>query len=162
WRWPSTSACSTAMPMAGRCSAPATNCWPPTARPCAPSTAASTVPTTPCWWWPATSGTTPWIPSSAPSAACRRERHRAVPRGPAGVRPASRVRVERRKGEVARLLIALPAPAGSHPDHPALRLASTLLGDGRTSRLQHALVEDEQLCVWAAADLSEGLDASLM
>src|SRR5262249_48302950 len=52
--------------------------------------------------------------------------------------------------------------AGSHPDHPALRLASTLLGDGRTSRLQHALVEDEQLCVWAAADLSEGLDASLM
>ena len=37
------------------------------------------------------------------------------------------LRLERRKGEVARMMIALPAPAGSHPDHPALRLASTLL-----------------------------------
>ncbi len=81
---------------------------------------------------------------------------------PADVLPTSLVRLERRKGEVARMMIALPAPAGSHPDHPALRLASTLLGDGRTSRLQHALVEDEQLCVWASADLSEGLDASLI
>jgi zinc protease len=81
---------------------------------------------------------------------------------PPTVLPTSLERLERRKGEVARLLIALPAPAGSHPDHPALRLASTLLGDGRTSRLQHALVEEEQLCVWAAADLSEGLDASLL
>lgn len=89
----------------------------------------------------------------------------AAPRrgpSPPAVLPTSLERLERRKGEVARLLIALPAPAGSHPDHPALRLASTLLGDGRTSRLQHALVEEEQLCVWAAADLSEGLDASLM
>jgi len=81
---------------------------------------------------------------------------------PPAVLPTSLERLERRKGEVARLLIALPAPAGSHPDHPALRLASTLLGDGRTSRLQHTLVEEEQLCVWAAADLSEGLDASLL
>ena len=88
----------------------------------------------------------------------------AARRGPSppAVLPTALERLERRKGEVARLLIALPAPAGSHPDHPALRLASTLLGDGRTSRLQHALVEEEQLCVWAAADLSEGLDASLM
>jgi zinc protease len=76
--------------------------------------------------------------------------------------PASLARLDRRKGEVARLLMALPGPAGSHPDHPALRLASILLGGGRTSRLQHTLVEEEQLCVWASADLSEGLDASLM
>jgi len=81
---------------------------------------------------------------------------------PPAVLPSSLERLERRKGEVARLLLALPAPAGSHPDHPPLRLAATLLGDGRTSRLQHTLVEEEQLCVWAAADLSEGLDASLM
>ncbi|MEA2602721.1 MAG: zinc protease [Acidobacteriota bacterium] len=81
---------------------------------------------------------------------------------PPTVLPSSLVRLERRKGEVARLLLALPAPAGSHPDHPPLRLAAILLGDGRTSRLQHTLVEEEQLCVWAAADLSEGLDASLM
>jgi len=76
--------------------------------------------------------------------------------------PSSVERLERRKGEVARLLLALPAPHGSHPDHAPLRLAATVLGGGRTSRLQHALVEDEQLCVWVTADLSEGMDASLM
>ncbi len=71
-------------------------------------------------------------------------------------------RLERHKGEVARLLLALPAPHGSHADHAPLRLAAIVLGGGRTSRLQHALVEEEQLCVWVAADLSEGLDASMM
>jgi zinc protease len=71
-------------------------------------------------------------------------------------------RLERRKGEVARMFLALPAPHGSHPDHAPLRLAATVLGSGRTSRLQHALVEDEQLCVWVMADLSEGMDASMM
>jgi zinc protease len=81
---------------------------------------------------------------------------------PPAVLPTSLARVERRKGEVARLLLALPAPHGSHPDHAPLRLAATVLGGGRTSRLQHALVEDEQLCVWVVTDLSEGLDASTM
>jgi zinc protease len=76
--------------------------------------------------------------------------------------PSSAERLERRKGEVARMLLALPAPHGSHPDHAPLRLAATVLGGGRTSRLQHALVEDEQLCVWVTVDLSEGLDASMM
>jgi zinc protease len=81
---------------------------------------------------------------------------------PATVLPSSIERLERRKGEVARMLLALPAPPGAHPDHPALRLAATVLGGGRTSRLQHALVEDEQLCVWVTADLSEGMDASMI
>ena len=76
--------------------------------------------------------------------------------------PTEPLRLERRKGEVARLLLALPAPHGAHPDHPALRLAATVLGGGRTSRLQHALVEDEQICVWVSSDLSEGMDASMM
>lgn len=76
--------------------------------------------------------------------------------------PGSLERLQRRKGEVARMLLALPAPHGSHPDHAPLRLAAIVLGGGRTSRLQHALVEDEQLCVWVAADLSEGMDASMM
>ncbi len=76
--------------------------------------------------------------------------------------PSSLERLERRKGEVARMLLALPAPHGSHPDHAPLRLAATVLGSGRTSRLQHALVEDEKLCVWVTADLSEGVDASMM
>ena len=37
-----------------------------------------------------------------------------------------------------------------------------MLAGGRTSRLQHALVEEEQICVWVSADLSEGMDASMM
>jgi zinc protease len=78
------------------------------------------------------------------------------------VLPTGPERLERRKGEVARLLLALPAPHGAHLDHPALRLASTVLAGGRTSRLQHALVEEEQICVWISSDLSEGMDASMM
>ncbi len=81
---------------------------------------------------------------------------------PPTVLPTSIERLERRKGEVARLFLALPAPAASHPDHAPLRLAVTVLAGGRTSRLQHALVEDEQLCVWVTADVSEGLDAGLL
>jgi zinc protease len=73
--------------------------------------------------------------------------------------PRPLARCERRKGEVARLMLVLPAPAGSHPDHPALRLAATLLAGGRSCRLQRVLVEEEQLCVWVVADVSEGLDA---
>ncbi|MGH9361899.1 MAG: M16 family metallopeptidase, partial [Thermoanaerobaculia bacterium] len=64
-------------------------------------------------------------------------------------------RLERRKGEVPRLLLALPAPPGGHPDHAPLRLLVALLGSGRTSRLHRALVDEGQLCVWASADLSE-------
>ncbi len=74
--------------------------------------------------------------------------------------PDTLVRIERRKGEVARLLLSLPAPPGSHPDHPVLKLLVTLLAGGRTSRLQRALVDEGQLCAWIAADLSESLDAS--
>jgi predicted Zn-dependent peptidase len=78
---------------------------------------------------------------------------------PAAV-PSSLLRVTRNKGEVARLLLALPAPRATEPEHAVLRLATTLLGGGRTSRLHRALVDEEQLCVWVSADLSEGLDAS--
>ena len=74
--------------------------------------------------------------------------------------PTSLVRLERRKGEVARMLLAMAAPPGDHPDHPALRLLTTVLAGGRTSRLHCALVDEGQLCSWVAADLSEGLDAS--
>jgi zinc protease len=69
-------------------------------------------------------------------------------------------RIERRKGEVARMLLALPAPPGSHPDHPPLRLVTTILAGGRTSRLHDALVDGGKLCAWVSADLSESLDAS--
>lgn len=89
---------------------------------------------------------------------------------PSGVRRAERTppvtvprtmeRLERRKGEVARMLLALCGPPGDHPDHPALRLLTTVLAGGRMSRLQVALVDEGQLCAWVAADVSEGLDAS--
>lgn len=76
--------------------------------------------------------------------------------------PTELVRIVRRKGEVARFLLALPAPPGRHDDHPALRLLVTLLAAGRASRLYRQLVEEQQLCVWVASDLSEGLDASYL
>jgi len=64
-------------------------------------------------------------------------------------------RLERRHGEVPRLLLALPAPAAPHPDHPALRLLLVVLGSGRASRLTRRLVEEGQLCSWISADLGE-------
>jgi zinc protease len=72
---------------------------------------------------------------------------------------ASRQRVEQRRGEVPRLLIALPSPAASHPHHAALRLASVLLGSGRASRLYRRLVDEDNLCAWVSADASETVDA---
>ncbi len=73
------------------------------------------------------------------------------PRHPEGM-----LRVERQKGEVARLLLALPGPPGDHPDHAPLRLLLTLLASGRASRLQRTLVDERQLCVWLSADATEG------
>jgi zinc protease len=83
---------------------------------------------------------------------------------PPGVRPrpalpgaaalAGEARIERRHGEVPRLLVALPAPPADHPDHPALRVLATALADGRTSRLRHDLVEERELCLFADADVS--------
>ncbi len=64
-------------------------------------------------------------------------------------------RIERRHGEVARILLALPAPPCEHPDHAGLRLLSTLLGGGRTSRLHRALVDVGQLCLAASCGLAE-------
>jgi zinc protease len=65
------------------------------------------------------------------------------------------VRCERRHGEVARLLVALPAPPADAADHAELRLAATLLAEGRASRLQHELVDEGQLCLGVSATLSD-------
>ena len=73
--------------------------------------------------------------------------------------PGSMARLRRHKGEVPRLMLALPAPPGDHPDHPVVRLLVTLLGSGRTSRLYRALVDDGQLCSWIHTDVSENLGA---
>lgn len=81
---------------------------------------------------------------------------------PPAVPPARMVRLRRRKGEVPRLLLALPAPAGDHPDHPVVRLLMGLLGSGRASRLYKVLVDEAQLASSLHVDLSEGLDASYL
>jgi zinc protease len=72
---------------------------------------------------------------------------------PAAPRPPQRV--ERRQGEVPRLLLALPAPPADHPDHPGLRVLAAALAGGRTSRLHRELVEDRELCLWVAASVAE-------
>jgi zinc protease len=74
--------------------------------------------------------------------------------------PDGMARLRRRKGEVPRLLLALPAPAGDHPDHPVVRLLLSVLGSGRRSRLYRELVDEGQMCSWVHTDLAEGLDAS--
>ncbi len=81
------------------------------------------------------------------------------PSSPPAAWPQGLVRVERRKGEVARLLLALPGPDAAHPDHPPLRMLTSLLASGRASRFHRALVEEGQLCTWVSLDVPESLDA---
>ncbi len=79
--------------------------------------------------------------------------------------PATETRVERHRGELTRLLVALPAPlfsGATEADHAALRLAATILAEGRASRLQRALVEEGQLCLGIGVSLSESVIASYM
>ena len=59
-------------------------------------------------------------------------------------------RVELRRGEMARLLVAHPAPAADDPLHVHLRLALTVLACGRASRIQRDLVEQDPLALWAS------------
>ncbi len=89
-----------------------------------------------------------------PAAASARPPVVALP-APAGAR-----RLERRHGEVGRLLLALPAPPPEHPDHAGLRLLATLLGGGRTSRLYRAFVDVGQLCLTASSSVAEAEVAS--
>lgn len=67
-------------------------------------------------------------------------------------------RITRHQGEVARLIVSLPIPAGTSSDHPLLSLLVTVLGTGRSSRLHRALVDTTELCTWVAAELHETLE----
>jgi zinc protease len=73
---------------------------------------------------------------------------------------ATRRRIERRHGEVPRLLLALPAPSPDDPDHAALRMVAAVLALGRSSRLQRQLVEEGELCLALSAGLAENALAS--
>ncbi|MFN7960939.1 MAG: pitrilysin family protein [Thermoanaerobaculia bacterium] len=85
---------------------------------------------------------------------------RGIVRMPPASRPEPRemVRVSRRAGEVARVLLALPAPPATHPDHTALRLTLGALDGGKASPLHRAMVEEGQLASWVSCDLGESLD----
>jgi zinc protease len=77
-------------------------------------------------------------------------------RAPVGERPAvGWSRIERRRGDVARLLVARPAPGAGEEDCAPLGLLLAILGSGRASRLHRELVEERQLCLSVSADLVE-------
>jgi predicted Zn-dependent peptidase len=52
-----------------------------------------------------------------------------------------------------RTVIAYRTPPYGHPDRPGLGVAAMVLGDGRTSRLQRALVEEERTAFRASAGM---------
>ncbi len=80
---------------------------------------------------------------------------------PEPVRPTCADRVERRQGDVARLLLAIPSPGADDPDYAPLRLLLTALGGPRTSRLAAKLVEDDQLCVGVSCEITESTEPSM-
>lgn len=63
-------------------------------------------------------------------------------------------RIELRHGEMARLLVAHPAPAADDPAYVHVRLALTVLASGRASRIQRDLVEEDPLALWVAGAAS--------
>lgn len=69
--------------------------------------------------------------------------------------PDSLTRVELTRGDVTRLLLALPACAATDADFPSLRLLAAVLGAGRASRLNRRLVDGGEMCVWTTASTIE-------
>jgi zinc protease len=63
--------------------------------------------------------------------------------------------VEGEGGDVARMLVAFVVPPPTHADFPGLKLLATVLGGGRSSRLQRELVDVGQLCLSADCGLAE-------
>ncbi|MEM8933910.1 MAG: pitrilysin family protein [Acidobacteriota bacterium] len=76
--------------------------------------------------------------------------------------PTSIERITRHRGDVARLLLALPAPPLDHPDHPRLRLLTSVLGMGRSSRLHRHLVDRGQVTVWTSTDVHETIEPGML
>lgn len=66
-----------------------------------------------------------------------------------------RRRIELRRGEVARLLVALPAPPAGADGYAELRVVLTALTGGRSSRLHRLLVEEHRLCSSVGAEIDE-------
>ncbi|HUP23875.1 MAG TPA: pitrilysin family protein, partial [Thermoanaerobaculia bacterium] len=67
------------------------------------------------------------------------------------------VRVSRHRGDIARLLLAIPAPDAADPEYAACCQLALVLAGGRASRLHRDLVEEQRLCLWVTADASEAV-----
>jgi zinc protease len=66
-------------------------------------------------------------------------------------------RIRRSRGDLSRLLLALPGAAATEVDYAHLRLVAAILGAGRTSRLHRRLVDEDQLLVSVSVDITETL-----
>ncbi len=76
-------------------------------------------------------------------------------------RPSSLQRLERRQGDVERMLLGLPAVPWADERYPRLDLLAALLSEGRSSRLHRALVDEAQLCSWVSADVTKSSAAGM-
>ncbi|MCY3933938.1 MAG: pitrilysin family protein [Acidobacteria bacterium] len=116
----------------------------------------------------ATLGTVRWVRGSSDPPTGGAAERRSPNNRDAGQRPATMLdaacggggsedprtqfrRIELRRGETPRLLVAHPAPAPDDPAHVHLRLALAVLCSGRSSRIQRELVEENPLALWASA-----------
>lgn len=70
--------------------------------------------------------------------------------------PSAQRRIERRTGELARLMVAVAAPPTTSRDHACLRVLAAVLGSGRNSRLHARLVEHHQLCSFVSVHQGDG------
>ncbi|HSE98063.1 MAG TPA: insulinase family protein, partial [Blastocatellia bacterium] len=69
--------------------------------------------------------------------------------------------VVKKDTSIERLLVAYHAPAIGDPDSFALKVAETLLSNGRASRLYQRLVEKDQSVTFAKASFNDHIDPSL-
>ncbi|MXX76534.1 MAG: insulinase family protein [Holophagales bacterium] len=102
-------------------------------------------------------------PPTGGAAERRRPDNRAAGQGPATMSDAAcggsgsedprtrSFRIELRRGETPRLLVAHPAPLPDDPAYVHLRLALAVLCSGRSSRVQRDLVEEDPLALWTSA-----------
>jgi zinc protease len=76
---------------------------------------------------------------------------------PASPVPRAASRLRRSKGEISRLLLAMPGPAATEEDFASLRLAAGVLGLGRASRLHRKLVDEDPMLSSVSVDVTETL-----
>ena len=66
-----------------------------------------------------------------------------------------------RAAELPQQMIAFHVPATAHADTPAIELMTTVLAQGRSSRLEQRLVEREQLALTVQAGTNDSIDPGL-